>query len=286
MSWERGHNTGPPLEPHSAMPKRCSCHGAGCGAMSGVLAGRHVVITGASRGIGAAAARELARAGASLGLVARDGERLAGVAAEIAAAGGAADARGCDVADFAAVAAAVDHFRGRFGPVAVLVNNAGVIAPSARLAEGDPALWARNIAVNLVGAYNMVCAVLPEMAASGAGRIVNLSSGAALRPMEGWSAYCAAKAGLAMLTRAIALEAGASGVRVFGFGPGTTDTDMQAEIRASGLNRVSRIPREALTPPAAVARAILYLCTPAADDLSGGEVALGDPDFRRRIGLD
>ena len=166
-----------------------------------------------------------------------------------------------------------------------MINNAGVIEPIADIADGDPAAWARGIQINLVGPYNMIRAVLPAMLAAGAGTIVNVSSGAADWPLEGWSAYCAAKAGLAMLSRSIALEAAASGVRVFDFRPGTCDTEMQAAVRASGINRVSRIPRGALTPVADPARAIVYLCTPAADDLSGTKVSLTDPDFRRRIGL-
>ena len=95
----------------------------------------------------------------------------------------------------------------------------------------------------------------------GHGDIINVSSGAALRPLEGWSAYCAGKAGLAMLTRSIDLEHRAAGIRVFGFQPGTTDTDMQVTIRASGINLISKIPREQLTPVAHPARAIVYLCT-------------------------
>jgi NAD(P)-dependent dehydrogenase (short-subunit alcohol dehydrogenase family) len=102
----------------------------------------------------------------------------------------------------------------------ILVNNAGVIEPISDIAASDPAAWARNISVNLVGAYNAVRAVLPGMLAGGAGgTIVNVSSGAAFRPLEGWSAYCSGKAGLAMLTRAVALETAGRGVRVFGFAP-------------------------------------------------------------------
>ena len=99
------------------------------------------------------------------------------------------------------------------------------------------------------------------MLAAGGGTIVNVSSGAAIRPLEGWSAYCSAKAGLHMLTRAIALETAGKGIRVFGFQPGTTDTDMQVLIRASGINPVSQIPRGNLTPVAHPAAAIVYLCT-------------------------
>ena len=112
-----------------------------------------------------------------------------------------------------------------------------------------------------------------------------LSSGAAHRPLEGWSAYCAAKAGLAMLTEALALETAGAGIRVFGLAPGVIDTDMQVSIRASGVNRISRIPRADLASVEHPAAAIRYLCTAAANDLAGSEVSLGDPEFRRRIGL-
>jgi len=253
--------------------------------MAQPLSGKHVLITGASRGIGAAAAAAVGKAGAVVTLTARDGHRAGEVAARMVAAGSRAVAIACDVANYSAVSQLVAEARRQFGPIDVLVNNAGVIEPICHIADGDPAEWARGIQVNLVGAYNAIRAVLPQMLARGAGTIVNLSSGAATRPVEGWSAYCAAKAALAMLGRAIALETGAAGIRVFGFSPGTTDTDMQAAIRASGISPVSRIARASLTPVEHPARAIVYLCTPAADDLSGTEVSLGDPDFRRRIGL-
>ncbi len=249
------------------------------------LTDKQVIVTGASRGIGAATAVALGAAGAVVVLAARDGRLAATVAAQIVAMGGEAEAVACDVSDGAAVKQLIADARRRFGPIDALINNAGVIEPIADIADGDPAAWARGIQINLVGPYNMIRAVLPAMLAAGAGTIVNVSSGAADRPLEGWSAYCAAKAGLAMLSRSIALEAAASGVRVFDFRPGTCDTEMQAAVRASGINRVSRIPREALTPVADPARAIVYLCTPAADDLSGTKVSLTDPDFRRRIGL-
>src|SRR4029434_9648836 len=102
--------------------------------------------------------------------------------------------------------------------------------------------------INLIGAYNVVRAVLDDMSKSGGGTIINVSSGAAYRPLEGWSAYCAGKAGLAMLTRSIELETKGKGVRVFGFSPGTIDTEMQVKIRASGMNMISQIPRANLSP--------------------------------------
>ena len=128
-------------------------------------------------------------------------------------------------------------------------------------------------------------AALGHMVAHGGGTIVNISSGAAIRPLEGWSAYCTGKAGMHMLTRAVALENASNGIRIFGFQPGTTDTDMQVKIRASGMNPVSQIPRGDLLPVAIPAAGILYLCTPAADDLNGQETNIRDDAFRSRLNL-
>src|SRR5690348_16036254 len=100
-----------------------------------------------------------------------------------------------------------------FGCIDALVNNAGVIEPIASVAWTDPAAFARNIEINLIGAFYAIRPVLPAMIAAGGGRIINVSSGAALRPQQGWSAYCAGKAGLAMLTRSIALEHHEQGIR-------------------------------------------------------------------------
>jgi 3-oxoacyl-[acyl-carrier protein] reductase len=250
------------------------------------LAGKVVIVTGASRGIGAAAAIALAKAGATVMLTARDGKLAGDVAQSITAAGGKASARACDVSDYASVQALAAETIGRFGKLDVLVNNAGVIEPIASVAESDPAAWARNIDINLTGAYYAIRAVLPGMIAAGGGTIVNVSSGAAIRPLEGWSAYCTGKAGLHMLTRAVALENPHNGIRIFGFQPGTTDTDMQVIIRASGVNPVSKIPRENLTPVAHPAAAIVYLCTPAADELNGQELNLRDDTFRARLNLE
>ncbi len=246
------------------------------------LDGKVILVTGASRGIGAAAAAALAAAGATVVLTARDQTLTEQVARAI---GPAASAQPCDVSDYAAFAALVAATKARYGRLDGLINNAGIIEPIASIAESDPAAWARNIEINLVGAYHAIRAVLPGMLADGGGTIVNVSSGAAIRPLEGWSAYCSGKAGLHMLTRAIALETAGKGIRVFGFQPGTTDTDMQVLIRASGVNPVSQIPRANLTPVAHPAAAIVYLCTPQADDLNGQEFSLRDDAFNARLEL-
>jgi NAD(P)-dependent dehydrogenase (short-subunit alcohol dehydrogenase family) len=244
-----------------------------------------VLVTGASRGIGEAASIALAKAGAAVMLAARDSARIEAVAARIEAAGGHAATSVCDVSDYAAVSAVVAETVARFGRLDALINNAGVIEPIASVAAADPAAWARNIQINLVGAFHCIRACLEPMRAAGGGTIVNISSGAAHRPLEGWSSYCSAKAGLAMLTRAVALEHAAEGIRVFGFAPGTIDTDMQVAIRASGVNQISKIPRGDLAPVSHPAKAIVYLCGADADDLAGQELSLRDEDLRRRMGL-
>jgi 3-oxoacyl-[acyl-carrier protein] reductase len=252
----------------------------------GSLTGKVMIVTGASRGIGAATAAALAREGAAVMLAARSGGLAADVARGITGSGGRASASICDVSDYASVEALVRETEKLHGPVDTLINNAGVIEPIAMIVDSDPAVWARNIEINLTGAYNPIRALLPKMIEAGGGTIVNVSSGAAMRPLDGWSAYCSGKAGLAMLTRAVMLENTANGIRIFGFQPGTTDTDMQVAIRASGINMVSKIPREQLTPVAHAAAAIVYLCTPSADDLNGQEFSLRDDSFRARLTLE
>lgn len=249
------------------------------------LAGKVAIVTGASRGIGAAAAQVLAEAGASVVLAARSLAQAEANAQQITANGGKALAINCDVSNYTACERLVQETAQRLGPPDILISNAGVIEPISMVATAEPREWARSIEINLIGAYYAIRAVLPGMLERGRGDIINVSSGAAIRPLEGWSAYCSGKAGVAMLTRAIDLEHRAGGIRVFGFQPGTTDTDMQVSIRASGINMISKIPREQLTPVAHPARAIVYLCTKQADDLAGKEFSLRDDDFRRRIDL-
>jgi len=244
------------------------------------LNGKTALVTGASRGLGEGAARALAQAGAKVMLVARDGALVQTVASEI---GG--EALACDVSDYAAVAQAVAATRKRFGGLDILVNNAGVIEPISDLATSDPAVWARNVQINLIGAYYVVRAVLDGMMKGAGGTIINVSSGAAYRPLEGWSAYCAGKAGLAMMTRSVALETKGRGIRIFGFSPGTIDTDMQVKIRASGMNMISQIPRANLSPVEHAVRGLLYLCDGASDDLIGEDASMRDEAFRKRIGL-
>jgi 3-oxoacyl-[acyl-carrier protein] reductase len=253
--------------------------------VSNELNGKVALVTGASRGLGEGAARALAAAGAAVMLVARDGALVSSVARDIAAKGARAEALPCDVSNYAAIEKVVAQAKAHLGGIDILINNAGVIDPIAEVAASDPAAWAENISINLIGAYYVLRAVLPGMLTKGGGSIVNISSGAAYRPLEGWSAYCAGKAGLAMLTRSVALETAGKGIRIFGFSPGTIDTDMQVKIRASGMNMISRIPRADLSPVEHAVRGLMYLCTSAGDDLLGQDASMRDEAFRTRIGL-
>jgi NAD(P)-dependent dehydrogenase (short-subunit alcohol dehydrogenase family) len=190
----------------------------------------------------------------------------------------------CDVADYAQVDAAVQAMVTAHGRLDVLINNAGVIDPIASLSQADPAAWARQIDVNLTGVFHGMRAVLPVMLAQGAGTILTVGSGAAYTPLEGWSGYCASKAGAIMLTRAAHLEAGQV-VRVLSLSPGTVATDMQAAIRQSGVNPVSQLDWSVHIPADWPARALLWMCSADADDFRGAEVSLRDEGLRVRLGL-
>ena len=250
-----------------------------------IHAGKVALVTGAGRGLGEGVARSLAKEGAAVMLVARNGAAVAQVAAEINAAGGRAIAAAADVSDYTSVERLVMRTRLELGGLDILVNNAGVIDPIASIATGSPEAWTRNIEINVFGPYYAVRAALPGMLAQGGGTIVNVSSGAASRALEGWSAYCSGKAALAMFTSAIRTETEGRGIRIFGFSPGTIDTEMQVKIRASGINPISKIKREDLLPVAASVGGRCYLFTPAADDLIGTDCNMRDDAFRQRIGL-
>ena len=246
------------------------------------LTGKSVMITGASRGIGEAAARAFAEAGARVALLARGGERIAELAGEI---GESAIAIPCDISRYWEVEAAVRACTETFGSLDVLIGNAGVLEPIAHLDEVDPGAWGQVIDVNLKGIFHGVRAAMPVMTAAGGGTILNVSSGAAHNPLEGWSAYCASKAGAAMVTRAAHLEGADRGLRVMGLSPGTVATQMQRDIKASGMNPISRLNWEDHISPDWPAKALLWMCGPDADEFLGEEISLRDAAMRKRIGL-
>jgi len=246
------------------------------------MTGKVVLITGASRGIGAEAARVFAAAGARVALIARDGEAIAALAGDI---GPAALAIPCDVSRFWEVEAAVAATVATFGRLDVLIGNAGVITPIAQLADADPDDWSKTIDINLKGIFHGMRAALPVMVAQGGGTVLTISSGAAHHAIEGWSAYCASKAGAAMLTAMADHENRGKGIRAMGLSPGTVATQMQREIAASGVNPVSQLDWAVHIPADWPARALLWMCGPDADDSIGQEVSLRDEAIRRRVGL-
>ena len=245
------------------------------------LRGKRVLITGASRGIGEEAARAFAAAGAQLGLAARSDTAIHSLAQEL-------DALPLvvDVAHYAQLTDAVSTMNERFGGVDVLINNAAVIDPIGLIARTDPDAWSTLIDINVKGVMHGMRAVLPQMVSARAGTIITVGSGAAHNPLEGWSGYCASKAAAWMLTRVADIEARAAGVRVMSLSPGTVATDMQRQIRDSGINPVSQLDWSAHIPPEWAAQALVWMCTPDADDWTGREVSLREPAVRRRIGLD
>ncbi len=241
-----------------------------------------VVITGASRGIGAAAARAFADAGAKVALVARSEAAIGALAQEI---GPSAIALPCDVASYGDFAATLAEAQERLGPLDVLIGNAGVLAPISHLAEADPEAWGTTIDVNLKGVFNGMRAAIPGMIARGQGTIITVSSGAAHGPVEAWSSYCASKAGAYMLTRCADKEARDKGLRIMGLSPGTVATDMQRDIKASGINPVSQLDWSDHIPPEWPAQALVWMCTPDADEFCGADVSLREEDIRKRAGL-
>ena len=248
----------------------------------GEISGKTVLITGASRGIGASAAREFAEAGANVVLLARSGGAVGALAQEI---GDTALAIACDVSNYSAVDAAVQQTVAKFGGLDVLINNAGVVEPISLLAGSDPAAWGQVIDINLKGVYYGMRAAMPVMQAAGGGTIITISSGAAHTALEGWSHYCASKAGAAMLTMCADKEGAGAGIRAMGLSPGTVATEMQREIKASGINPVSAMEWEDHIPPEWVAQTLIWMCTPDADEFVGQEIALRDDAIRKRVGL-
>lgn len=241
-----------------------------------------VLITGASRGIGAATARAFAEAGAKVALVARSAAQIDALAKEI---GGNAIAVSCDVSVYDDVVAAIAAAEAAFGPLDVFIGNAGLLDPISHLAEADPEVWGKTIDVNLKGIFNGMRAAMPSMIERKAGTIITISSGAAHGPVEGWSSYCSSKAGAYMLTRCAHNEAHDKGLRIMGLSPGTVATDMQRDIKASGINPVSQLEWSDHIPPEWPAQALMWMCTPDADAFLGDDVSLRDEGIRKRVGL-
>ena len=245
-----------------------------------------MLITGGGTGIGAAIAQVLAEQGAKLTLVGRTLPPLQAVASSLPQ----AQAIVCDVTDPASVESAFEQAAVEYGPIQILINNAGA-APTAPFHKLTAADWRAVMAVNLDGVFNCTSAALDNMLAPGWGRIINIASTAALRGYAYVSAYSAAKHGVLGLTRSLALEIATKGITVNAVCPGYTDTDIIRSSVAQIMEKTGRSEADALSTftnsnpqgrliqPEEVAATVLWLCgeqaksiTGQAISVSGGEV--------------
>jgi NAD(P)-dependent dehydrogenase (short-subunit alcohol dehydrogenase family) len=242
-----------------------------------LLSGKVAIVTGASRGIGAAAARRFAEAGAAVALAARDGRALDAIAAEIAAGGGRAVAIPTDVTDDRAVAALVDGAVEAFGRLDVALNNAG--GGTGRMAPVEdvwPGELDQALAANLRGAFLAMRHEIPAMLRSGGGAIVNTSSGAGLRaPAPGTAPYATAKHALQGLTKVAALDCAPRGIRVNAIAPGPIDAGPLAETGEEGRRWAAQtVPMGRIGRPGEVADAAVWLCSDRASFVTGATLAV------------
>ncbi len=254
------------------------------------LSGRHVLVTGAGSGIGAAVANALAARGARVSLAGRRVDRLEAVAKGL---DGAGNAVAMDVADPASVAAGLAKAVAAQGPVDILVNNAGH-APSAPFLKTSLDTWNNAIAVDLTGVFIVTQAVLPGMLSRGFGRVISIASTAGLVGYPYVIAYCAAKHGVIGFTRALALEVARKNVTVNAVCPGFTETPLLDEavaniVRTAGLDPeaararlMATNPQGRFVTPEQVADAVLWLASDGSSAINGqaipvagGEVMAG-----------
>lgn len=240
------------------------------------LDGRVAVVTGASKGLGEAIALALAGAGARLALVARDAGQLEQAAAALRQGGAEAEPFAADVRDESQVAALAAAVEARFGGVHILVNNAGVNVRK-NLTDFTLEEWRRVVDTNLTGVFLMCRAFLPLMKSHGYGRVLNLTSIMSHIALAQRTAYCASKAGLVGLTRALALEVASQGITVNGISPGPFETEMNTPLLADPeVNRffTSRIPLGRWGKPEEVGKLALYLCSEEAGFITGTDVLI------------
>ena len=246
------------------------------------MKGRHVIVTGAGRGIGAAIAQTLSAEGALVTLLGRNADVLARAQESLANESHVVTA---DVADPSLVGKAFAQARDRFGPIRVLVNNAGQ-AETAPFGKITIDVWQRMLAANLTGTFVCTQAALPDMLAGNGGRIVNIASTASLQGFRYGAAYAAAKHGVLGLTRSLALEVADRGITVNAVCPGYVETDMMLAGIANVVKRTGKTEEEAraffasqnpqnrVIQPSEVAATVLWLCSDEAAAINGAAIPM------------
>jgi len=240
--------------------------------MSGRLAGKRALVTGASRGIGRAIAIAYAAEGADVALLARDEAKLTEVAAEIEALGRRAVVLACDVTDAEAIGAAVSAAIAELGGIDVVVNNAGGNSFSRPLADLRHSGWTKTFALNVDSTVHVLQAVLPGMIERGSGSVINVSSVAALRGAPGMSHYAAAKAAVVTLTETLAVEVARSGVRANSLVPGWIETDLTEFLRTepgSDDELINRVPMHRWGTVEEIAAPAVFLASDESSFMTG-----------------
>lgn len=233
------------------------------------LQGRVALVTGASRGIGRAIALELGALGATVVGTATSGAGAQGIGDALASAGHAGRGAVLDVRDAAGSESLVDAIGRAEGPVAILVNNAGITRDTLAMRMKDDD-WSAVIDTNLSAVFRLSRAVMRGMMKARWGRIVNVTSVVGASGNAGQANYAAAKAGVAGMTRALARELGSRGITVNCVAPGFIDTDMTRALdEAQTAALLAQIPLGRLGDPADVAAAVGFLCLPQAGYVTG-----------------
>lgn len=235
------------------------------------LQGRTALVTGAARGIGKAIAMKFAAEGADIVVTDLDLDEAVKTAAEIAATGRKAIARKLDVSDLAGAEALAAEVKGEIGPIAILVNNAGVIFPGLITDDDAPAVWDRTLKVNLGGAFNMCRSFHAQLKETG-GAVINIGSIRSFVGAPNQAAYVTTKGGIMQFTKSLAVEWAEQGIRVNAIAPGFIDTDLvpadqKTPERLAGI--IATTPMRRQGQPADLAGAAAFLASDDAAYITG-----------------